>query len=511
MGILAKHDIVHGVTPQKLVAIFVDLGPTFVKVGQLLSMRTDILPVEYCKELSALRTNINPLSFEEIKAVLESEYKKDIDEVFTYFDHSPIGAASIAQVHFAKIGDRDVVVKVQRPGIYDTMSSDIKLIKKGVGIIDAANIIGDEIDLGKVLDEMWTVTKKEMDFHHEAGCLQQFRKNNAGIKYVSSPGVIEEYSTQKILVMDYVSGIYIDDIASLEDAGYNTKEIALKLANNYVKQVIDDGFFHADPHAGNIKIDSGKIAWLDLGMMGQLSVWEKTLLGEMVKGFDDKNTARMADAVLNIGTPTGDIDISVLTRDLEMAVAKYAMGDIAAIDMKDLTDDFFAIIRRNHIAIPESLSILGRGMSSIQGVLLLLDSKISFAEVMANYVANDAIRNLNLNDELKKVVKGGYYSAKKLLSLPAQLSDALRILDKGLTKVNLELGLGEKMKADLDAMINRTVMGTIIAALLIGSSLICTTDMRPKMFNIPAIGFIGFVTAVILMIKLLFFDKRKGK
>ena len=272
LGVLARHNLAGGMTPEKLRSIVEDLGPTFVKLGQIMSMRRDMLPEAYCRELEKLRAEVRPLAFEEVRGVVETEYGVSLRSVFDVFDETPIGSASIAQVHAARLKNgAPVVVKVQRPGIRDTMARDIALLRRAAGHLGGIGGLGSVVDFRMVLDEMWVVAQQEMDFLIEAQHAEKFRRLNEEIAYVTCPRVERRFTTSRVLVMEYIDGIPIDAHEALEQAGYDRAEIGTKLAENYVKQVLEDAFFHADPHPGNLRVRGGKIVWLDLGMMGRLT------------------------------------------------------------------------------------------------------------------------------------------------------------------------------------------------------------------------------------------------
>ncbi len=228
MAILAKYDIVKGITPVKLRLIIEDLGPTFVKLGQVLSMRQDILPAEYCHELTKLRTEVRPMDFEEVVTVIEEEYGKPLNEIFTFLDRTPLGSASIAQVHQAELKDgSSVVVKVQRPGIKDTMARDIALLERAATLLKIAGGTGNAIDFKMVLDEMWFTAQQEMDFLIEAHNADEFYELNKDIVYVTSPIIYHKHTTSKVLVMEYIAGEEIDQTDRLKELGYDLDEIAL--------------------------------------------------------------------------------------------------------------------------------------------------------------------------------------------------------------------------------------------------------------------------------------------
>ncbi len=249
LGVFGRYNLLHGLSPEKLRLIFEDLGPTFIKLGQLLSMRPDMIPDAYCKELTRLRTEARPMEFSDVVQVLEGEYGEECGDIFSAIDEKPLGSASIAQVHAAVLKNgRSVVVKVQRPDIYARMEQDIKLLHKASVVIKIFSRTGQVVDLGGVLDEIWTVAKQEMDFMTEASHMRRFKELNAGLKYVAFPEVVWELTTPKVLCMEQIDGIQIDDTDALSAQGYDLKDLAHKLVAGYAKQVLEDGFFHADPH-----------------------------------------------------------------------------------------------------------------------------------------------------------------------------------------------------------------------------------------------------------------------
>ena len=289
LAVLARHGILRGLTPVKLRLIIQDLGPTFVKLGQILSMRQDMLPAEYCQELTLLRADVSPMPFGEVKEVVEAEYGVPMKSLFLSFEETPLGSASIAQVHAAVLRDgNEVAVKVQRPGVRDTMARDIVLLRRAAGILQRAGGIAGVIDFRMVLDEMWAVAQEEMDFLLEARHMDEFRDSNAGVAYVTCPRVEHRYTTSRALMMEYIDGIPIDDTDRLREEGYDLGEIGEKLAENYVRQILDEAFFHADPHPGNLRIRAGKIVFLDLGMMGRLSEKDRELLKTAVRAVAQK-------------------------------------------------------------------------------------------------------------------------------------------------------------------------------------------------------------------------------
>ena len=515
LQVLARHDIVKGMTPEKLRNIVEDLGPTFVKLGQIMSMRQDMLPAAYCRELSKLRTEVSPMPFDEVRQVIEEEYDTRLERVFASFDRQPLGAASIAQAHAAVLRDGSpVVVKVQRQGIRDVMARDIQLLRKAARILKAASSAGNALDFGVILNEMWAVAQQEMDFLIEARNAGEFYKLNQDVAYVTCPQIHSQVTTSRVLVMEYIEGFDLDRPDILTDNGYDLEEIGLKLADNYVKQIIDDGFFHADPHPGNLRIREGQIVFLDLGMMGRLSQRDKALFRQAVRAIAEHNVNALKDVLLTLGVHNGRINPARLYGDIEDLLTQYGSMGLADMDLGRMLEEFLGLANSHGISMPEGVTMLTRGMLTIQGVLASLAPELNLVQIMANRMLGEAARDFDLLAELKDGGKTLAASGRKAVALPAQLSDLLGMTIKGQTKVNLELTGSDEPLAQVDRMVNKLVLALLSAALLVGSSLICTTDMKPKLLGIPMLGAFGFFIALILMGYLLvdtFRKKRRKK
>ena len=260
--VMSKYKVMQGFDPDKLCEMLKELGPTFVKLGQLLSMHPEIIPMEYCKKLESLRTDASTLVTAQIREIISEEYGKPWNAVFERILPIPLGAASIAQVHEAILLDgTHVAVKVQRPDIYDKMERDVRLIKKALDIVKFKSI-NNVMNLCDCIDEMWLVAQEEMAFFREAENIRTIRRNNEGVQYVYCPRVYDELTTKNVLVMEYIGGFELNNTEEMRRQGYNVHEVCTKFINNYIKQFAEDRFFHADPHPGNIRVQDGRIVWL---------------------------------------------------------------------------------------------------------------------------------------------------------------------------------------------------------------------------------------------------------
>ena len=315
--IIKKYDLIKHATPQNLRLAIEEAGPTFIKLGQILASRDDVIPKEYCDELSHLRNQVKPMPYEKVLEILDREYDGKTSEIFSSIEEVPIGSASIAEVHKAVLTNgQEVVIKIQRDNIYELMAMDVRLLKKIIDILQIDKIFNSVFNFKDIIDEMFETAKEEMNFLIEASHTEEFYEKNKDILYIRSPKVYREYTTSKSLVMEYMDGIRINDFATLEKHGYDRDEIGKKLAANYIKQALDDGYFHADPHVENLKIKDGKIIYLDFGMMGRLSKRDRELLSKCIIAIINDDVTEVSHILLAFGKTRGNIDHMTLKNDI---------------------------------------------------------------------------------------------------------------------------------------------------------------------------------------------------
>ena len=506
MEVMRRHEIVKGITPEKLCAIIEELGPTFIKLGQILSMRSDILPAAYCDALKKLRSSVAPMPYEQIAAIVEKSYGRPLEEVFASFDHAALGSASIAQAHAAVLQTGEpVVVKVQRPHIYAQMERDITLLRRASKLLNLSELLGSVIDVDILLDEFWETAKQEMDFINEAAFMQRFAKLNGEVRYIAQPSVHRELTTSRVLVMEYIGGCEIDDLECLEENGYDRREIAAKLADHYMKQIIDDGFFHADPHPGNLRVRDGKIVWLDFGMMGQLGDREQSLIRRAFAAMAAENITELTDVILTLGVHDGQVDYHRLYDDMEKLMGAYMTKSLSQINLGEAVQDIFTVAHRHHISMPKGISMLARGLVSAESTVAMLDPDANIITTAIRHMGSGGFPGWrDAGEKGQRWVKEAASLLAQSARIPAELSSALHQINKGRLKVNLEVMDSFQPLSLIDKMVNKLIVCIVAAALLIGSSLICTTEMTPRIFGIPALGFMGYIAAVLLGVWMLF-------
>ncbi|WP_276847571.1 ABC1 kinase family protein [Faecalibaculum rodentium] len=511
LRILKKHKVTRGMDPVKFRQILEDLGPTYVKIGQIMATRQDIFSQRYCSELEKLRSDVKPMPFETVKEVLTEAYGPDLDKVFTRIDETPLGSASIAQVHKAWLKDGPmVVVKVQRPGIYQEMEEDIRLLRKASGILKLSDVFSSVVDVNVVLDEFWTSAQQEMDFTNEAQNAMRFRRDYEDCAWLSAPVVYEDLTSRKVMVMEYISGCEIDDDARLDAEGYDRHEIAMRLGTNYITQITEFGFFHADPHSGNIRVRDGQIVYIDFGMMGTLTDRDRRLMKQAIKALAVRDTLKLTDTILTLGVVKRPPDYANLTQSIEEYVSIYCENSLEDIDLPAMVQDLFTICHEYGIALPKGISMLARSLVTFEGTIEVLDPSTNAMKIISTQKAS--LLSSDWGRDLQHVLTRLQADADHMLNMPVQLSDILSMVRRGQLKVNLDLQGADSTIANFDRMINRIIVCLLIVALLMSSSIICTTKMKPEFLGIPLLGFAGFFIAFCmsmwLFVKMLFLHQK---
>ena len=500
LSIVRRYDIVHGLTPESLRRLLEELGPTFVKAGQILSMRSEILPESFTHELAKLRTDVEPMDRETVLQALRDEYDKPIEEIFDAIDDRPLGSASVAQVHKAKLVTGELVaVKVQRPHVQEIMAQDIAIMRSLTKYMD--RFMGDEqfLDLQSVMDELWQSFREETDFLVEARSLEEFRRNNADCAYVSCPRPFPTLCTRHVVVMDFVQGIPIDQTKRLEEAGYDLSEIGTKLVDNYTKQMIDDGFFHADPHPGNLVISGGKIVYLDLGIMGRLSSHDRKALADMVEAVAKLDSAGLADGLIRFSiSDTSKIDHAHLLQDLDAIVADYGTSDLSDLDIAAFVNSLVSMARKNGIELPGTVTMLARSLVTLEGVVDRLMPDASIVQIIEHHLRAYASPAQLAKKETERFALESVNAAHGMLGAASKADLAMKMLTRGQLRMNLDIAGTADPLEDIGRIANRLTMSIIVAGLFIGSSVVYYARIQPVIFGIPVIGFLGYFLALIL-------------
>ncbi|MBT1173541.1 AarF/ABC1/UbiB kinase family protein [Bifidobacterium sp. MA2] len=498
--IVNQFDALKGLTPVKMRLMFEALGPTFVKVGQILSMRSEILPLSFCDELAKLRADADPMPYQTVIDVLSGEYGRPIDTIFAHIDPKPLGSASLAQVHRATlVSGEDVAVKVQRPGVRETMAQDVSIMRS---IAKAATkVIGSSqiVDLKGVVEELWDTFESETDFLVEARNLAEFKRFASRFKYMDCPTPYPDLCTEHVVVMEYVDGISVSHSGELVAAGYDLKDIGTKLVDNYATQILDDGFFHADPHPGNIIVRGGQIVLIDLGMTGRLDSKTRAVMKEMIFAVAKHDSPSLADGLLRFaGAEADPADYPALLADLDVIVKEYGTVELADLDIAAFITALTSLAQRHGIEVPSTITTVGRALVTLEGLLDEFIPDVNMIEIISQHIATSKTTKQTVEDELKSLGVEGHVALHSALDAMSELNVAARMLTRGQLRMNMELVGSQEPFQLLSDMVNRLTMALIVVGLFIGSSIVYYAGMKPIIFGIPIVGFLGYVVAFIL-------------
>ena len=507
VSIMRRYQVARGLTPEKAVAVLEALGPTYVKIGQLASSRSDLLPSAYCDAFEQLHDHVTPLPFSEVIHCIDTAYGAPWTTVFASIDEKPLGAASIAQVHRAVLLDGTVVaVKVRRPGIVEQMAEDITLMRHLLALAELSTSAHQTImlSLDNALEELERTTANEVDFTVELGNLVRFHDELASQPGVTSPVPYPRYSTDSVLVMEYVEGAQVDDAAALRAQGVDAAALAERLVQSYVTQVLDDGFFHADPHPGNILVRDGDIVWIDLGMTGSLTASQRLLVGRMFRAVATGDAYDLKEAVLGLSVEHGQVDHGALLSQMSTLLAEYGAADLSDINMGAAFQEIVEVLRTQNLIMVPSVTMLARGVVTIEGVMASLDPNANVVQIVSRHVVRQTFSPRHLEGRAVSLLTATAESAEALTRLPRQLSNTLDMLDRGEVSVVGDLRVPANALATLYAACGRIALAMISAGLFMGSSILCTTTMEPRFMGVPVLGVLGYVGALVLGVYVIY-------
>ncbi|MGL5347841.1 MAG: ABC1 kinase family protein [Peptostreptococcaceae bacterium] len=496
-------------TGERLKSAIEELGPTYIKLGQILSTRKDLLDQDIIDELSKLRDSVEQFDTKTAKDIFKYETGLDIKQVFREFNDEPIGAASIGQVYEGKLRDgRDVIVKIQRPNIEKTINSDIEILK---GMINALNDLNKEkeidIDLIKIVDEFHTQLLRELDYNFEAINAMKFEKMFKDSTDVHIPKVYSEYTTKRVLVMEKVIGIKLSDVEQIKELGWDTEKIAQIGVKSFFKQVFENGFFHADPHPGNIFVVSRDcISYIDFGMIGIVDNKTLNFLNDLAIAISGKNVDKVIYLLTELNVLNPNVDIDGLRQDLLYLIHYYYDVPIEKINVTDILNEVFRFLRKYKVYMPTQLATLAKTIITLEGTGRQLSPKFSISALGEEFVKYYYINKL----DPKKILLNSKNNAEEILLDLKTLPKQLRVILKNLEKNNIKIQIDDIRFVTLEKCISDLAMqlslSLVLAAMVVGSSLIIASPNINENFWITGMAIIGFsmsfIVGMLLVIKI---------
>jgi len=500
--------------PQRLRLALEELGPTFIKLGQVLSTRPDILPPAYIAELAKLQDTVPPVPWRATRAQIDAELSVPLEEQFIDFEPVPIAAASLSQVHAATLPDgTQVVVKVQRPHIQTIIETDLEILFDLARLIQERIPLGKTYDLPEIVDEFAITLRAELDFYREGRNADRFRANFANEPYLHIPRVYWDFTTRRMLVLERISGIKIDDIEALDAAGYNRSRIGLHAAHMIIKEVLDDGFFHADPHPGNFAIMPGEIIGaMDFGMVGHLSHRVRSDLIRLYIVAVQLDEEGIVDQLIHMGAVSGALDRAGLQRDVTRLLRKYHGMPLGTIRAREVVEDVMPIAFRHNLHLPSDLWLLGKTTAMMEGVGLKLVPDFDIFAVSEPYVRRFMWQMASPRTWGPPLLKGASDWAELMRIIPRVSSQVLTRVERGEFEITLShKELGQAL-VRLDRLANRLSLSMLLAALIVGLALLVPAFNLAGQWSLATIVSItGFAGASLLGLWLIFSIWRSGR
>ncbi|NSW83383.1 MAG: AarF/ABC1/UbiB kinase family protein [Syntrophothermus sp.] len=497
--------------PERLRSVLEQLGPTYVKLGQLLSTRPDLLPAEYIRELEKLQDSVPPFPFKQVQQVLDEEGLRT-EDIFASFSEEPLASASIGQVHEAvlKTGEK-VVVKVQRPGIGKIIENDLEILYELIGMLEKHTKWGRLYQLTDILDEFANALRKEMDFAQEGRNADKFRENFRQNRNVLIPKVYWEYTSRRVLVLEYIGGVKVSEFERLIRAGFDLKRVANHIVEALFQQIYEHGFFHADPHPGNIAIAPGeKVIFYDFGQVGTVDEVLIERCMDLVMAMVRYDVNGVTRALLQVGIATRHVNREELRRDVSRLQQKYYGMPFSQIRVGEALGELVQLSFKYQVRVPPELSLMVKMMMTIEGLLSRLDPGLSVVEIAEPYGKAILKKRFSLDrirQEASEVLLDHYMAAR---NLPREIESIMNMLEEGELKLKLEHTNLNRLQTVLDIISNRISLSIIIASIIVGSSLIVAGNREGFIPGVPLVE-IGFATAVVLGLFLAYSILKSGR
>jgi len=492
--------------PERLRLALQELGPTFVKLGQLLSTRPDLLPLEYVEELQKLQDHVAAAPFEAIRAEVEAELGGALEELFETFQPEPLAAGSIAQVHKARTKDgQEVVVKVRRPGIVETIRTECEILEDLAGLVQSTLPRDETIEPVRIVHEFTQAVSKEVSLSHELGNLKRFVRFFASSSEVHVPRPFEDYCSDGVLTMEDVTGIKPSSAEVLREAGLDPKLIARRGARFILRQIFDLGLFHSDPHPGNLFVLEGNvIAPLDFGQVVQLTRADQRWLGEMLLAVADQDPQRLVQALRRGEMVQDDADLEGLTRAVEEMLRTYYEMPLKEIPFSQMMQRTFNLIRRYRVRPPAQFTMMLKSMMTTETLATTLDPDFQILDYIKPYAWRIGLEQFDPRRFWTQFRRAMRDAGDLAVRLPEDLAGIITKFRRGQFQMHIHHEHLEQFIRTMDKSSNRISFALIIAGLLVGSSQLVTREGQVLgLVSYQTLGILGYVTAVILGIWLL--------
>ncbi len=498
---------------KRLRLALIELGPTFVKFGQIMSMRVEFFPPDIIEELTQLQDAVPPFAFEEVEKTVTAELGSTLHKNFPQFEEPPIGSASLGQVHRARVPDgRRVVVKVQRPDIRDQIEIDLEIM------MHLAEWAEDNIEEFKYrrpaqfLEEFAFAIEREIDYKQEEANIQRFQEMFRSDPGVHIMGCFPDLSTERVLTLEEIEGIKVRDTARLDQEGFDRRMLADRGVDCVLTQIFDHGFFHADPHPGNIfAVKDNVVSFIDFGMVGRLNRRHRELMADFLYAVNQRDPGRAVKYLVKITNDAKDADLPRLEKEIGELIDRYVSKPIKEVSFAELFARLSDVLADHHMIIPADFSMMLKSISTLEGVGRSLDPDLNLTRKLVPYLYRLRIARLRPTYVAGEITDTSIQFMELLRDVPEKLRDLLQQIMQGESQLRVEHRASDSFKVFWNQLINRLAVALILSALLIGSSIIVLSGLPPQWNDIPIVGLAGFVLAGIMSLSLLFSIWRSGK
>ena len=499
-------------TPVRVRRALEDLGPTFIKFGQIMATRVDVFPPEWIAEFEKLQTRVPPIPAGQLSAVLTAALGVPVESVCTEFDAHPIGAASIAQVHRARLLDGTLVaIKLRRPGIVDKIDADLRILGHLARMIEIEFPDARRYQPSEMVVQFAKALRRELNLAAEARNMERFAQHFVGDEHIVVPRVYWELTNTGVNVQDFVDGIPATDLVAVDAAGLDRKLLAQRGADAVLKMILIDGFFHADPHPGNVFfLPDNRIVFIDFGMVGRLSRDRRDELADLLAALSRRDERGVYDVLIE-WTGNAQVDDERLKADIAEFMFQYEDLSLSALDLTQLINDIMGLMREHSIVLPADLSMLFKALITLEGFARQLDPDFKLIEHLSPFV-----RHIIMSRYTPKAIAGR--SGRSMLdllgmigNLPRDMVRLVKGMRRGKFHIDIDVKRLDHFGYQIDKSANRLTMGIVTGCLIIGSSIVMTVQAGPTMFGLPLFGFLGFMAAFFNSIWIILSIWRAGK
>ena len=485
--------------PEELRLLIEDLGPTFIKLGQILSTRGDLLPAAYREELVKLQDSAPPVPGDQIRAIFEEEFGRSVDEAFATFDMTPVASASIGQAHAATLPDgTEVIVKLRRPHIIEDVEEDLRVLLDIASLVNRRWEMARYYDVAAIVEEFAHTLRSEMDYQHEGGSLERIAENFAGDASVHIPKVYWEITTARVLTLERIHGVKITNIAGLEAMRLNRSDVAKRAARILLTMIVRDGFFHADPHAGNVFVEpDGTIGLIDFGMTGEIDRGSQQNLMKLLLGITQQDAGRLSDVLLDLCITREHVDRNALRRDLQRLLSRYWNRPMADVRFGAFIGDMVEVLRWRHMRLPTDLALLLKTIAMGEGLGEEVDPTFNLMDVYVPLTEEVMRERITLNGWTKQLLLSGVDTLESSLEIPQSLRRILGDIERGGFEINIQPSSFDPYFLRMERLVNHVLIALLAVSTTIATAYIVAA-YHPS--GLSVVAEILFLFALVLTI-----------